>query len=154
MLKSSPKLASPWLNTLLIYFRRGTVWRGCSARHTRSMDTPIKITRQRGNEVSRVTNVSFLQTLSIHKDKTVPDPNLEIRWGGGIVSKKIFSAFWASVWSKNKEGAGPPVPSPGSATARKGIEIYKNDHHSVTYAKTIALIFKQTLNQYGEFVRG
>ena len=33
-----------------------------------------------------------------------PDP--EIRWGGGAVSKKIFSQF-ASVWSKNK-GGGPP----------------------------------------------
>ena len=37
---------------------------------------------------------------------------------------------------------------------RKGFEIYKNDHYCVTYVKTIALIFKQTLNQYGEFVRG
>ena len=46
---------------------------------------------------------------------TVPDPNLEIigggggvqvlqtnRWGRGEqVSKKKFSAFWVSVWSKN-----------------------------------------------------
>ena len=29
----------------------------------------------------------------------------------------MFSALWASVWSKNKGGgAGPPGPSPGSAT--------------------------------------
>ena len=31
---------------------------------------------------------------------------------GGPVSKKIFSVFWASVWSKNK-GLGP---FPGSTT--------------------------------------
>ena len=79
------------------------------------MDTPIKITRQRGNEVPRVTNISFLQTISIHNDKTVPDPDLEIRGGGG--------------------GGG----------GGSGIEIYKNDHYCVTYVKTIALIFKQTL---------
>ena len=37
---------------------------------------------------------------------------------GGAVSKKMFSALRASVWSKNKgeEGAGPLGPSPGSAT--------------------------------------
>ena len=34
---------------------------------------------------------------------------------GGSVSKKIFSALWASVWSKNK--GGPPGPAPASATA-------------------------------------
>ena len=34
--------------------------------------------------------------------------------GGGAVSKKIFSALRASVWSKNKEG--DRGPSPGSAT--------------------------------------
>ena len=42
-----------------------------------------------------------------------PDP--EIGWGGGS-PKKCFSAPRASVWSKNKGGAGPPDPSPGSAT--------------------------------------
>ena len=57
------------------------------------------------------------------------DPDLHIRWGrgghpdpeirgDGAVSKKIFSALWASVWSKNKGGPGPPGPSPGSATAK------------------------------------
>ena len=45
-------------------------------------------------------------------------PNPEIR--GGAVSKKVFSALQASVWSKNK-GALPwskhkGGPSPGSAT--------------------------------------
>jgi len=36
-------------------------------------------------------------------------PDLEIRKrGGGAVSQKIFSALWASVWSKDK--GGPPVP--------------------------------------------
>ena len=52
---------------------------------------------------------------------SVPDPDFEIRgarssipldkrWGG---LKKMFSALWALVWSKNKGGAGA---SPGSAT--------------------------------------
>ena len=50
------------------------------------------------------------------------DPDLEIRgWGsghpdpeirGGTVSKKIFSALWAPVWSKNKGEGGPPWPLP------------------------------------------
>ena len=38
-----------------------------------------------------------------------PDP--EIR-GGTSLKKKIFSALWASVWSKNKNVG----PCPGSAT--------------------------------------
>ena len=55
------------------------------------------------------------------------DPDLQIRGRGadpdikgGAVSKKIFSALWASVWSKNKggQGPGPLGPSPGSATAK------------------------------------
>ena len=66
---------------------------------------------------------------------TVPDPGLEIR-GWGESSRPLdkdgprlktpageatsppqkFSALWASVWSKNKEGAPAPAPSPGSAT--------------------------------------
>ena len=33
---------------------------------------------------------------------------------GGAVSEKIFSAFWALVWSKNKGGR--VGPSPGSTT--------------------------------------
>ena len=64
---------------------------------------------------------------------TVPDPGLEIRgWGessrpldkdgprlktpAGEATSPLqkFSALWASVWSKNKEGA--PAPIPGSAT--------------------------------------
>ena len=57
------------------------------------------------------------------------DPDLQIRWGGGgggqpppeitgsPVSKKFFSALWASVWSKIKRGGGSGAgPSPGSAT--------------------------------------
>ena len=46
-------------------------------------------------------------------------PHSEIR-GGGLVSKKIFLALWASFWSKNKggkEGGGGTGLSPGSATA-------------------------------------
>ena len=55
------------------------------------------------------------------------DPVLQIggkgqssrRWdkgGGSPVSKKFFLAHWASLWSKNKGGVGPPGLSPGSAT--------------------------------------
>ena len=67
--------------------------------------------------------------------QSVPDPDVEVRgegWGGGgggersgrssrpldkrgsPVSKKIFSALRASVWSKNKG----PGPSPGFATEK------------------------------------
>ena len=43
-----------------------------------------------------------------------PDP--EIKWGGPVW-KKIFSALWASVWSKNKRAPPPPPgPSPWSDT--------------------------------------
>ena len=46
---------------------------------------------------------------------TVADPDLQIRGvgggGGKGVSKKIFSAFQASVWSKNK-GEGSPALDP------------------------------------------
>ena len=54
----------------------------------------------------------------------MPDPDYEIsgvrssrtldKGGGGAVSKKMFSALRASVWSKNKGG---PDPFPRSATA-------------------------------------
>ena len=59
----------------------------------------------------------------------VADPDLQIRGEGhghpdprpcdkrgDSVSNKMFSALWAPVWSKNKEGLGPLGPSPGSAT--------------------------------------
>ena len=39
------------------------------------------------------------------------DPDLQIGGGGAV-----FSAHRATVWSKNKGGAGPPGPSSGSAT--------------------------------------
>ena len=39
----------------------------------------------------------------------MPDPDFEIRERGGPI-KKTFSAVWASVWSKNKRGPGPPRP--------------------------------------------
>ena len=45
-------------------------------------------------------------------------PDSEIRGGPGL--KKNFLALWASFWSKNKGGAGPLGPSPGSTTAFKG----------------------------------
>ena len=45
------------------------------------------------------------------------DPDAEIRGGGDPgLKKNFFSALWASFWSKNKGGLGPPGPSPGSAT--------------------------------------
>ena len=56
----------------------------------------------------------------------VPDPDLEIRWGGDCLSRpldkggwsppQIFSALRASLWSKNKGEPGLPGRSPGSAT--------------------------------------
>ena len=47
----------------------------------------------------------------------MPDPDLELRrvgggGGGGNVPKKFFR-----VGLKTRKGAGPPGPSPGSATA-------------------------------------
>ena len=48
-----------------------------------------------------------------------PDPD-PYRIRGSPVSKNLFLAPWASVWSKNKGGLGPLGPFPGSAaTARK-----------------------------------
>ena len=50
----------------------------------------------------------------------MPDQDLEIKWGGGGggggtgLEKFFFLALWASVWSKNEEGAGSPGPTPGS----------------------------------------
>ena len=43
-------------------------------------------------------------------------PNPEIR--GGAVSKKVFSALQASVWSKNK-GGGVPLDRPLICIARR-----------------------------------
>ena len=45
--------------------------------------------------------------MAVFMSLAVPDPDLEIKGGGGggqvgTVSKKTFSALWASVWSKNK----------------------------------------------------
>ena len=38
-----------------------------------------------------------------------PDPDIR---GGGAVSKKIFLALWASVWSKNMGGGGQVSQAP------------------------------------------
>ena len=50
-----------------------------------------------------------------------PDP--EMQWGvggrGQQSQKKNFSALRASVWPKNKGGAGGPGPYPGSAIVQK-----------------------------------
>ena len=56
----------------------------------------------------------------------MPDPDLEIRGGGGGSSRpldkggrsppKHFLALRASFWSKDKGGASPPGPSYGSVT--------------------------------------
>ena len=56
------------------------------------------------------------KTRMFHSFKnTVPDPDLELRGGGGLPPpKKIFRFPWASVWSKNKWGTGGL--SSGSAT--------------------------------------
>ena len=47
-----------------------------------------------------------------------PDPEIRgVGGGGGRPPYKLFSALWASFWSKNKGGGpGLPGPSPGSAT--------------------------------------
>lgn len=42
-----------------------------------------------------------------------PDPSIRV---GGRALNKICLALRASVWFKNKGGAGPLGPSPGSAT--------------------------------------
>ena len=74
------------------------------------------------------TTIVFLLAVESHRFASVADPDLPIRggWGGGghldleisdkcggPVSKKIFSALRASVWSKN--GGGVAGPSPRSA---------------------------------------
>ena len=54
---------------------------------------------------------------------TVANPDLQIRGGGGVTSrrgdkggpslkKNIFSALWASFWSKNKGPWAPPLDPP------------------------------------------
>ena len=45
---------------------------------------------------------------------------------GGTVSKKIISALWASVWSKNKGGPGSPVPLPSIRHCTKALESWSN----------------------------
>ena len=56
--------------------------------------------------------------LEIRGGSDHPDPPLDK--GGARVSKKLFSTFRASVWSKNKRGGGGGAgPSPGSATEVK-----------------------------------
>ena len=89
------------------------------------------------------------------------DPNLQIRgdawssrpWdkGGGAVSKKNFSALWASVWSKNKRGGRGMVPSPGSATASQftmnclvysGLNKF-NKPHDTNFTRVISRVVNQ-----------
>ena len=41
-----------------------------------------------------------------------PDPEITKGGGGGTVSKIVFSALRASVWSKNREGARAPTLDP------------------------------------------
>ena len=58
----------------------------------------------------------------------MPDPDLEMTggWGWGCaVSKKVFLALWASVWSKN-EGVGgraPPLDLPLEGNGQKLSEL-------------------------------
>ena len=53
--------------------------------------------------------------------------------GGATVSKKNFSALRASVWPKNKGGAGGPGPSPGSAIVQKFETILIAPHVCTAY---------------------
>ena len=57
---------------------------------------------------------SFSSLQSENGSILVPDSDLEIKGGGvGAVSKGIFSALRASVWSKNKgETQAPPLDPP------------------------------------------
>ena len=63
-------------------------------------------------------------------------PDLEIRWDP--VSKKIFSALLASVWSENKGGARPPGPLPGSATETRQLQLAKTIKTNTVYDKALA----------------
>ena len=69
--------------------------------------------------LTRRSQACFIPTC-IHKYQylTVADPDLEIKGGPGHSVpeircgpslKKIFSALWVSVWSKNKGGGASPV---------------------------------------------
>ena len=68
------------------------------------------------------TTIVFLLAVESDRFASVADPDLPIRggggssrsWdkGGGPVSKKVFSAFRASVWSRTRRGDGPPEPLP------------------------------------------
>ena len=50
--------------------------------------------------------------------------------GGGKVSKKIFAALWASVWSKNKGGAPLPWPPLPCESTRKE-DSFEWSHHGI-----------------------
>ena len=79
----------------------------------------------------------------------MPDPDLEISGGGeeggggkggrgergGGLQKNFFFALWASVWSKNKVGPGPPGPSPGFATVKFPVVDHRCHHgeKSISY---------------------
>ena len=83
----------------------------------------------------------------------MPDPDLEISWGGGTRSsrpldkggglEKIFSSLLPSVWSKNR-GVGTSGPSPTSATANWEIR-----HHSLVCCCGLADILYVSLSPGG-----
>ena len=79
-----------------------------------------------GDTKLSVTGVSTERVPLYVLHSAVPNPDLEIRGGGGHPDpgisggaglQKYVSALRVSVWSKNRGGLGPPAPSPGSATA-------------------------------------
>ena len=71
--------------------------------------------------MAAVINVALSHALVKKMPSPVSVPDLEISGGGrssrsldkgGPVSKKKFSALWASLWSKTKRWGGPSGPLP------------------------------------------
>ena len=56
----------------------------------------------------------------VHWNTPVQDLDLEIRRGGGVSKKKCFQPYGSQFGLKIRWGAGPPGPSPGSATVPSG----------------------------------
>ena len=70
-----------------------------------------------GGKLNKEIVMSYFPFVSYESSRAVPDPDLEMRWGGGL-PKKIFLPFWPQFGPKNNgEGVGPPGPSPESTTA-------------------------------------
>ena len=63
-------------------------------------------------QMSIITPTSVLDSdLEIMRGPCHPDPKIR-GWGRGGSLQNFFWVLWASVWSKNRGGAGPPGPLP------------------------------------------